>query len=158
MNFMGFPCSTPTGGEVLLGVIAGPLEAFGIVIVVGLTVVLNKGEAVIFLTMCGVSEINSETSGFPAAKTGKGFLLATAAGEGLTSLIIGEIVVIDDDDDDTTGAAVLPLAIENPHCGIGCDVAGRTTDALGTGCAVITIAGDVNSSFEVGDGAISEFC
>lgn len=72
-------------------------------------------------------------------------------------MVIGELVVTDDDDD-TAGAAVLPLATDTPHCGIGCDVVGRTTDTLGTGGAVISTVGGINSSFGVEDGAISEFC
>lgn len=156
MNVMGFPCSTPTGGVVLVGLMTGALDAFGGVIVAGVIVFFVMGDAVTFLTIFGVVATFSESSGLATAKTGNGFLLTMAVGEDLTSLAIGEIVVIGDDD--TTGAAVLVLAVEPPCCGIVWNVVGRTTATLGLGAVVICTVGVVISSFGAEDGGVSEFC
>jgi hypothetical protein len=63
MNVMGFPCSTPTGGIVLGGLVTGAFDAFGVVIVAGIIVFFVMGDAVTFLTIFGVVATFSEPSG-----------------------------------------------------------------------------------------------
>jgi hypothetical protein len=143
MNVMGFPCSTPTGGIVLGGLVTGALDAFGVVIVAGVIVFFVMGDAVTVLTIFGVVATFSEPSGGATTKTGNGFLFTMAVGEDLTSSVTGEIVVIDNDD--TTGAAVLVLAVEVPCCVIGCNVGriGFVFDEVNVdgACVLLSLAG-----------------